>query len=50
MTDKNQGNGGHVNNGYQPRAERPLNPAVLKPPRGGSAIQPPKAPAPRDSK
>ncbi|HUG92280.1 MAG TPA: hypothetical protein VML55_15680 [Planctomycetaceae bacterium] len=30
--------------GYQPTAERPLDPATLKPPRGGSAIQPPRQP------
>jgi len=27
--------------GYQPHAEAPINPKALKPPQGGSAVQPP---------
>jgi hypothetical protein len=30
--------------GYQPQANAPLDPKVLKPPTGGTAIQPPKTP------
>jgi hypothetical protein len=36
--------------GYQPRAQGPVNLADLKPPRGGSAIEPPKRPVANDSK
>lgn len=32
--------------GYQPQADRPLNPQELKPPKGGSAIEPPSVPRP----
>ena len=39
-----------VEGGYQPRAEAPVDPASLKPPQGGTAIEPPKAAASKDSK
>jgi len=29
--------------GYQPQSSRPLDPMKLKPPTGGSAVQPPKS-------
>lgn len=33
---------------YQPTSAQPLDPASLKPPRGGSAIQLPSVPAPKE--
>jgi len=31
--------------GYQPQSATPIDPQNLKPPTGGSAIQPPKTPS-----
>ena len=50
MTDssKRQGviktvaNDRHVEGGYQPRAQGPVRRENLKPPKGGSAVEPPK--------
>jgi hypothetical protein len=33
-----------VERGYQPQANTPLDPKILKPPTGGTAIQAPKTP------
>jgi hypothetical protein len=33
-----------VERGYRPQASAPLDPKVLQPPRGGTAIQAPKTP------
>lgn len=38
-----------IEKGYQPRAGGPVDPTTLKPPQGGSAIQRPRSPAPKDS-
>jgi len=32
--------------GYQPESSQPLDPMKLKPPTGGSAVQPPKSGSP----
>ena len=34
-----------VDKGYQPQAATPVDPQNIKPPTGGSAIQPPKTPS-----
>jgi hypothetical protein len=39
--------------GYQPKpkpGERPIDPRTLKPPRGGSSVQPPKPSTPKPSR
>lgn len=38
----------NVEGGYQPRAEGPVDPANLKPPRGDTAAEPPKKPAEKE--